>query len=57
MEATFDALNPEVFQSFTEQKIQTIKLKYVKIAIVAGVIGLLVGGILVYAYYQDDKEY
>jgi hypothetical protein len=54
METTFDALNPGAFQSFTEQKIQTIKLRYIKIAIIAGVIGLLVGGVLEYVYYEDN---
>jgi hypothetical protein len=57
MESTFDALNPGHFASFTEEKIRLIKQKYIRIAIVVGISGLVIGAILMNEYNKMENEY
>jgi hypothetical protein len=53
METMFDALNPHQFQNFTNINVEAIRKKYIRYAVVAGITGLIVGGLLVYCYYED----
>lgn len=57
MESTFDALNPGKFADFTDQKIRFIKRKYAGIALIAGVAGLIIGGVIVYEFMREENNY
>jgi hypothetical protein len=56
METPFDALNPGNFASFSDEKIRLIKKKYIKIAFIVGITGLILGGWFVYEMSKDDKD-
>ncbi len=57
METPFDALNPGNFASFSNEKIRLIKQKYIGIAIIVGIGGLVIGAVLMNEYHKMEEEY